>query len=85
MNAKHRARVRVVDFFPPEIEMFAHQTTDPTWVKHPKKQDGNGRWEWGFALLLEDAEVPPNTVSEKLCVVIGNDAGQGLLKMNATE
>ena len=90
VNAKHRARVRVVDVFPPELELFAHSLSDPKWNKRPKKKDPtNGptieRWEWGFVLLLEDANVPPNTVSEKLRVVVGNEAGQGLLKQNALE
>jgi protection-of-telomeres protein 1 len=90
LNARHRARVRVVDFFPPELDMFSHSTSDPSWDKRSKNQDSlngqpKGRWEWGFALLLEDAKVPPNTVSEKLRVVVGNDVGQYLLGMNAKE
>lgn len=41
------------------------------------------RWEWGFVLLVEDAKIPPDTVSEKLRVVVGNDAAQYLLGMDA--
>ncbi|CAO2655333.1 Nn.00g103970.m01.CDS01 [Neocucurbitaria sp. VM-36] len=90
VNAKHRARVRVVDVFPPELEYFAHALNDRKWNKKAKKQDPNNsntkvRWEWGFILLLEDAYVPPNTVSEKLRVVVGNDVGQGLLNLNAVD
>jgi hypothetical protein len=82
--------VRVVDFFPPELELFAHCTTDLAWDKRSKKQVAeNGqpksRWEWAFVLLLEDAKIPPNTVSEKLRVVVNNDAAQYLLGMNAQE
>jgi protection-of-telomeres protein 1 len=36
-------------------------------------------------LLLEDAKVPPNTVSETLRVVVGNDSAQHLLNMDAQE
>jgi protection-of-telomeres protein 1 len=88
LNSRHRSRVRVVDFFPPELEMFAHCTNDPAWDKRARKQDGSGiksKWEWGFVLLLEDAKIPPNTVSEKLRVIVGNDSAQYLLNMDAQE
>jgi len=87
LNSRHRSRVRVVDFFPPELEMFAHCSSDLAWDKRAKNQDPSSRskWEWGFILLLEDAKIPPNTVSEKLRVVVGNDSAQYLLNMNAQE
>ena len=87
VNARHRCRVRVVDVWPPEIELFAHSNRDTGWVgastahDAPKKE----RWEWGFVLLLEDANVPPNTVSEKLRVTVDNNVGQGLLNQHALE
>jgi protection-of-telomeres protein 1 len=79
-----------VDFFPPELELFAHCTSDRSWdkrAKKPRPEDSTSklRWEWGFVLLLEDAKVPPNTVSEKLRVVVDNDAAQYLLNMDARE
>jgi hypothetical protein len=63
---------------------------DRDWNKHPKKQNSNKnhtkeRWEWGFVLLLEDADIPRDTVSEKLRVIVNNDAAQHLLGMNATK
>jgi hypothetical protein len=90
VNCKHRTRVRVVDFFPPEIKYFAHSKTDPGWGARAKKHDpGGGRsiekWEWGFVLLVEDAHVPPNTVAQQLRVVVGNKEAEGLLKMNAAK
>ncbi|KAH6209819.1 protection of telomeres protein 1 [Parastagonospora nodorum] len=87
LNSRHRSRVRVVDFFPPELEMFAHCTSNPAWDKRARNQDPSSRskWEWGFVLLLEDAKIPPNTVSEKLRVVVGNDSAQYLLNMNAQD
>lgn len=36
-------------------------------------------------MLLEDTNVPPNTVSEKLRVVVDNEAAQYLLDMDAKE
>ena len=83
VNAKHRSRVRVVDVWPPEISLFAHSSLEPGW----ERGDGltRERWQWGFVLLLEDANIPPNTVSEKLRVVVDDRVGQGLLKQNALE
>lgn len=90
VNCKHRSRVRVVDFFPPELELFAHCTTDRSWDEKAKHvgEDRDPRklkWEWGFALLLEDAKIPPNTVSEKLRVLVNNESAQHLLNLNAKE
>ena len=90
VNCRYRCRVRVVDVFPPELELFAHSLSDPNWTKHPKEKTTDGtstkeRWEWGFVLLLEDAEVPRDAVSEKLRVVVNNSGAQHLLKMNALE
>ncbi|CAE7021893.1 hypothetical protein PTNB85_02430 [Pyrenophora teres f. teres] len=88
VNCRHRSRVRVVDVFPPEIELFTHSCSDPTWNRQAAKQRASNeqqkeRWEWGFALLLEDANIPRSTVSEKLTVFVNNDMGQFLLKLNA--
>jgi len=90
VNCRHRACVRVVDVFPPELELFAHSISDPAWNKQASKQSATGRqqkerWEWGFALLLEDANLPRGTVSEKLTVFVNNDMGQYLLRMNAVK
>jgi hypothetical protein len=64
---------------------------DPAWNKHAKKQNlahdsaKKERWEWGFVLLVEDANIPRDTVSEKLRLIVNNDAAQHLLDMNATK
>jgi hypothetical protein len=71
--------------------LFAHSTRDGKWnKKHAKRQSSTSnpakeRWEWGFVLLLEDANISRDTVSEKLRVVVNNEAGQYLLGMNAQE
>ncbi|KAF9700311.1 hypothetical protein EKO04_001749 [Ascochyta lentis] len=75
INCRHRSRVRVVDFYPPELEYFAHSLNDPSWTSRSKK---DRRWEWGFVLLVEDANVPRNTVPEQLRVIVNNDAAQHL-------
>ncbi|KAH6641991.1 hypothetical protein C7974DRAFT_384646 [Boeremia exigua] len=74
VNSKHRARVRAVDFFPPELEYFTHSLHDPNWTPCSKKD----RWEWGFVLLLEDAHVPRDTVPQQLRVLVNNDSAQYL-------
>ncbi|KAH9877896.1 hypothetical protein J1614_003113 [Plenodomus biglobosus] len=92
VNSRHRARVRVVDVYPPELVLFSHSTSDRNWHEKPSKNkpiSGKKKelWEWGFVLLVEDAVLPPNTVSEKLRLVVGNIEAQGLLnlKQNAQD
>jgi protection-of-telomeres protein 1 len=74
VNCRHRSRVRVVDFYPPELEYFSHSAEDSSWTPRPKHR----RWEWGFVLLLEDANVPHDTVPEQLRLIVNNDAAQYL-------
>lgn len=80
VNCKHRSRVRVVDFFPPELEYFTHSLSDPGYTPRSKKG-----WEWGFVLLVEDAGVPRDTVPEQLRVIVNNGAAQFLGLPNAKE
>ena len=70
----------MVDFFPPELEYFTHSLSDPSWTSRSKE-----RWEWGFVLLVEDANVPRDTVPEQLRVVVNNDAAEYLGLPNAKE
>lgn len=81
INCRHRSRVRVVDFYPPELEYFSHSADDPSWTPRSKHR----RWEWGFVLLLEDANVPRDTVPEQLRLIVNNDAAQYLGLPNARE
>ena len=74
VNCKHRSRVRIVDFYPPELEDFSHSLNDPDWTPRSKGH----RWDWGFVLLLEDANVPRDTVPEQLRLIVNNDAAQYL-------
>ncbi|KAJ4372817.1 hypothetical protein N0V86_008183 [Didymella sp. IMI 355093] len=74
VNCRHRSRVRAVDFYPPELEYFSHSADDSSWTPRPKHR----RWEWGFVLLLEDANVPGDTVPEQLRLIVNNDAAQYL-------
>lgn len=84
VNCRHRSRVRVVDFYPPELEYFARSLNDPTWTERPNSKKDRP-WEWAFVLLLEDANLPRNTVPEQLRVIVDNDAAQYLGLPNARE
>ncbi|KAL6709215.1 hypothetical protein ACN47E_002031 [Coniothyrium glycines] len=82
VNVRHRSRVRVVDVWPKGIELFTHSPRDSQWMNPPELR-AKERWEWGFVLLLEDAKLPPDTVAERLRVVVDNGVAQGLLKQDA--
>jgi len=87
VNAKYRARVRVVDFSPPNLEDFCHSMSDSTWnppsdLSYQRRDD---RWHWGFVLLVEDANPPAGEQPVRFPVFVCNDSGQHLLKMDAFE
>jgi protection-of-telomeres protein 1 len=44
---------------------------------------GKKRWEWRFALQVEDAD--PKAPKERLWLIVDNHSGQGLLDMDATK
>ena len=63
---------------------------DPDW--HTALKENNldeirpsTRWEWGFVLLVENANVAAGTTPERLRLFVNNPAGQHLLMMNASE
>jgi protection of telomeres protein 1 len=90
VNAKYRTRVRVVDFSPEDLTDFSKSITDSAWnnmfenmaFEHRHSED---RWEWFFPLLVEDAVIPAGTAPVRFPLFVTNDAGQHLLKMDATE
>ncbi|KAF2797550.1 hypothetical protein K505DRAFT_235277 [Melanomma pulvis-pyrius CBS 109.77] len=90
VNAKYRTRIRVVDFFPNDLNDFARSMADPNWNTALNEMSGNEQrhdqgWKWGFALLVEDANAPTGTTPERLRLFVNNGAGQHLLKMNASD
>jgi hypothetical protein len=63
---------------------------DPDWDTALKGTDlietrQSTRWEWGFVLLVENANVATGKVPERLRLFVNNPAGQHLLNMNASE
>ncbi|KAF2705905.1 hypothetical protein K504DRAFT_439240 [Pleomassaria siparia CBS 279.74] len=90
VNAKYRTRVRVVDFYPKNLEDFAHPMSDPNWNTALNETRGNEQrhesgWTWGFVLLVEDANVPAGTTPKRLRLFVNNSAGQHLLNMDAVD
>ena len=75
-NCRYKAQVRVVDFFPPNLEDFCAPYRDCDDISSDKEEDsdsdvdvlspsdledGDVRWQWRFMLLVEDAQpLPPN-------------------------
>ncbi|KAK7558789.1 hypothetical protein IWX49DRAFT_190023 [Phyllosticta citricarpa] len=72
INAKFRTQVRVVDFYPENLEDFAQSLDDPAYNdvppdtqlsdQYPERREP--RWEWAFYLMVEDAQQPPNSDTE---------------------
>ena len=86
VNCKYRARVRVVDFYPPDLRDFIHWKSDCEWNPPTKQADYiRDHWEWAFMLLLEDANLQPGSEPVRLRTVITNKAAQYLIKMDAAE
>lgn len=90
INAKYRARVRVVDFEPKSLEEFAvpvlpddEQSVDSMdFVYSSNKQYGSQRFEWYFSLLLEDANnlATDNQHPHKLWVHVHHEQAQFLFR-----
>ncbi|KAF2736052.1 hypothetical protein EJ04DRAFT_177035 [Polyplosphaeria fusca] len=83
INTKYRIRGRVVDFYPPKLEDFAHSMIDPTW--NPLDVYTRSSWEWGFVLLMEDATASAGQQPSRIRVIVSNDDAEFLLKMKAAE
>ncbi|KAI9816899.1 MAG: hypothetical protein M1827_001544 [Pycnora praestabilis] len=98
-NACYRASVRVVDFYPSELEDFAV----PCKINEydALSDSGNGssdsevniecrgdmRWEWRFYLLVEDDHTPKGIATghnrERVKILVADHDAEMLLKMNA--
>ncbi|KAI9736178.1 MAG: hypothetical protein M1834_001063 [Cirrosporium novae-zelandiae] len=98
-NIVCRANVRVVDFFPPDLEDFAvfHQESEYDVLSDHSSDDDyddepgstQGRWEWRFCLLVEDAEASATTAKgeavEWLKLFVSGMDAEGLLNLTATD
>lgn len=89
VNARYRARVRVVDFKPDNLEDFAQPVGDPSYddLASDAEEDWDGipkGWEWAFCLLVEDA-LSTSPEKTRMRLIVANDGAEHLLKMDATE
>ncbi|OCL03931.1 hypothetical protein AOQ84DRAFT_226728 [Glonium stellatum] len=97
VNAKYRARVRVVDFWPPKLEDFSRSLNDTAYndticdtnddESHQSDPQVTKSWEWAFCLLVEDATTPSSTKEPqaRLNLLVAQDDAVHLLKMDATD
>ncbi|EME85736.1 uncharacterized protein MYCFIDRAFT_213975 [Pseudocercospora fijiensis CIRAD86] len=84
INARYRARVRVVDYEPKILEDFA-VSSEPIDESSPHKADWaiqSPTYEWLFSLLLEDAILPSGVSDEpevhRIWVQVHHDSAQWL-------
>ncbi|KAK4984578.1 hypothetical protein LTR66_008448 [Elasticomyces elasticus] len=73
MNAKWRARLRIIDFYPKDLADFSRPI--------PDEPDA---WQWAFHLYVEDSSVSRGEPSNMVLDVVGQDAVY-LLKLDACD
>ncbi|KAF1957697.1 hypothetical protein CC80DRAFT_32181 [Byssothecium circinans] len=86
INCKYKSHMRVVDMWPATLSDFAQSKGDPKFnpnVSDKDRRDGSHRYEWNFALLVEDAKSPAKSADERITLTFGNLQAQNLLKMDA--
>ncbi|KAF9892532.1 hypothetical protein FE257_001641 [Aspergillus nanangensis] len=83
-NLCYRSTVRVVDFFPPNLEDFAVPESDECLTSGNK--DNVVRWEWRFCLLIESASPPPaGQPKEQMKLYVAGPEAVYLLRLDASE
>ncbi len=101
VNARYGVHVRVVNFYPRQLEDFAvgRKTSEYDVLSDcsgdSDSSSGNdgtldsfvGRrlWEWRFALQLEDASAPRARAPARLWAVVGNAETQSLTGLDASD
>lgn len=98
-NINCRSTVRIVDFFPPEIADFAvprarhsefdvlseHEANESSDPQSQDQKDEDRRWEWRFALVLEDAKGSRSEKKARLRAYVADQDAVFLLKLDAEE
>ena len=94
---KCRTRVRVVDYFPSDLENFTHCLDHSSYNDHSSQLDDPSpmdvddssllpsRWEWAFYLLVEDARPNPGEAAITMPLLVAGKDADYLLKIDATE
>ncbi|KAF2138803.1 uncharacterized protein K452DRAFT_255690 [Aplosporella prunicola CBS 121167] len=96
INASYRANLRVVDYYPHNLEDFAHPLFDDTYNNvEPEVTDDSPvemfsqsppLWEWAFYLLVEDARQPPGATSPtRMRLLVADKDAEHLLKLDAKD
>lgn len=88
-NVCYKSVVRVVDFFPPNLEEFAVKVPNEPIVAHADSMDDNRIhmiWEWRFCLLVEGTEpLPPNETRQRMKLYVCGADGEHLLDSEPVE
>ncbi|KAF2190160.1 hypothetical protein K469DRAFT_699768 [Zopfia rhizophila CBS 207.26] len=95
VNARYRSRLRVLDFYPSNLEDFSHCLDDQKWNKQMSKLNldddatvtpsPQSRWEWAFQVIVEDASTPARTAPDQMTLIVAADGAECLLKMDACD
>jgi hypothetical protein len=82
---KCRAFVRVVDYWPKDLQNFSKSWADPDYNDAPSTQTSmeSQGWEWFFYLLVEDVDAPKKGEPEYLKLLVAVDDAVHLLKLDA--
>ena len=98
-NCKYKSKVRVMDFFPDNLEDFAtpYRTSEYEALSDYESENDSAaslassqnapdhvRWEWHFCLMVQDADTPQSNTSTMILQVAGQD-GDYLLNMEACD
>ncbi|KAK2739612.1 hypothetical protein FQN55_009348 [Onygenales sp. PD_40] len=100
-NVRYRASIRVVDFFPPNLEDFAVQYDVERAMLSDDGSSGSGdseneddeprrkKWEWRFCLLVEDGgpgtHYNRNEKRERMMVYVADRDAECLLRLDAVD
>lgn len=97
-NVRYRSSVRVVDYFPHNLEDFsvlynrdlALLSDDTDDVSDDSDSDANRWWEWRFCLLVEDGgpnipPLPPGQTRERMPLFVWGSDAEFLLQMDAVK
>jgi protection-of-telomeres protein 1 len=96
VNMKTRARIRVIDFYPPNIEDFTQcidQAAYNDTTLSPPDEEMSGvdssllptTWEWAFYLLVEDWKAAPGEKPRRMRLLVAGRDAEYLLKLDANE
>jgi protection of telomeres protein 1 len=100
VNFKCRSQIRIIDFYPSDLQDFAHSVHDRDYndgssssssdesenVSMDEDKGHKGRWEWAFYLWVEDAKKLSGVKDPpRLPLLVAGEDAECLLKMDATE